>query len=112
GLFETCKGGTLYLKEVGDLSLSMQHKLLRIIQDKTFSRLGGTEVLKADVRIIASTQRNLKKLVQVGAFREELFFRLNVVELEIPPLRQRKEDVALLAEHFLQQFMKAMGKEG
>jgi len=112
GLFELCDGGTLYLKEIGDLSLQMQHKILRLIQDQSFSRLGSSEVLRTSVRIIASTQRNLKKLVQVGAFREELYFRLNVVELDIPPLRQRKEDIVLLAEHFLQMFMKAMQKEG
>ncbi|MDB5037369.1 MAG: Two-component system response regulator [Bacteriovoracaceae bacterium] len=112
GLFELCNGGSLFLNEIGDLSLSMQHKILRILQDKTFSRLGSSETLKFDVRIIASTQRNLKKLVQVGAFREELYFRLNVLEIEMPPLRQRKEDIPLLAEHFLKTFMTVMNKEG
>lgn len=112
GLFELCQGGTLFLSEIGDLSLSMQHKFLRVLQDRIFSRLGGTEIFKFDVRIVAATQRNLKKLVQVGAFREELYFRLNVVEVDLPPLRQRKEDIPLLAEHFLQSFMQAMGKEG
>ncbi len=112
GLFEICSGGTLFLSEIGDLSLSMQHKILRIMQDKSFTRLGSVEPMKFDVRIIASTQRNLKKLVQVGAFREELYFRLNVMEFEIPPLRQRKEDIPLLSEYFLQFFMKGMHKEG
>lgn len=112
GLFESCQNGTLLLTEIGDLSLSMQHKLLRVMQEKIFSRLGSTEPLKFDVRIVGSTQRNLRKLVQVGAFREELYFRLNVVEIEMPPLRQRKEDIPLLAEHFLHIFMKAMNKEG
>lgn len=112
GLFEICKGGTLYLEEIGDLSLAMQHKILRIIQDGTFTRLGSTETIQSDVRIVTSTQRNLKKLVQMGVFREELYFRLNVHELDIPPLRQRREDIALLAEHFLHQIMKEMRKEG
>ncbi|MBN8556044.1 MAG: sigma-54-dependent Fis family transcriptional regulator [Deltaproteobacteria bacterium] len=112
GLFETCAGGSLYLEEIGDLSISMQHKILRFIQDKSFSRLGSPELMKSDVRLIASTQRNLKKLVQVGAFREELLIRLNSQEIELPPLRQRKEDIPLLAEHFLKLFMKSMNKEG
>lgn len=112
GLFEECRGGTLYLEEIGDLSLSMQHKILRIILDGTFSRLGNPEIMKTDLRIIASTQRNLKKMVQMGVFREELYYRLNVHELEIPALRQRREDIALLAEFFLQDFMKSMHKEG
>jgi transcriptional regulator with PAS, ATPase and Fis domain len=112
GLFEVCRGGTLYLKEIGDLSLSMQLKILRLITDRTFSRLGSSEILSSDVRIICSTQRNLKKLVQMGAFREDLFYRLNVVELELPPLRARKEDIPLLAEHFLQGIMQLMHKEG
>jgi len=112
GLFELCRHGTLYLDEIGDLSLSMQLKIMRLLQDKTFSRLGSSEVLTSDVRIIASSQRNLRKLIQMGAFREDLYFQLSVVEIELPALRQRKEDVPLLAEHFLQQFMKTMGKEG
>lgn len=112
GLVEQCAGGTLYLKEIGDLSLSMQLKILKIIEDQTYTRLGGTELLKSNVRIIASTQRNLRKLIQLGTFREDLFFRLNVVELELPPLRQRREDIALLAEHFLRQFCAQMKKDG
>lgn len=112
GLIESCHGGTLYLKDIGDLSLSMQLKILKILQENNFSRLGGTELLKADVRIVASTQRNLKRLVQMGSFREDLYFRLSVVDLEIPPLRFRKEDIALLAEHFLRDFSQQMGKEG
>lgn len=112
GLLEQAQGGTLFLREIGDLSLSMQHKILRIIQDKSFSRIGGQEIRKVDVRFIASTQRSIKKLVQIGAFREDLYFQLNVVELELPSLRQRKEDVPLLAQHFLKTFMLKMGKEG
>ncbi len=112
GLFEVCRGGTLYLNEIGDLSMAMQLKIVRLIQDKTFTRLGGTQVLSSDVRIIASTQRNLRKLIQMGAFREDLYFQLAVVEVEMPPLRQRKEDIPLLAEFFLQDFMRLMTKEG
>ena len=112
GLLEQCKGGTLYLKEISDLSLSMQLKILRIIQDKTYSRLGSSEVLTTDVRVLASTQRNLKRLVQMGAFREDLYFQLSVVDIELPSLRQRREDVSLLAQHFLQKFMHKMSKEG
>lgn len=112
GLFEVCNGGTIYLHEIGDLSLGMQLKILRFLQDKTYSRLGGSEVIKSDVRIIASSQRNLRKLVQMGAFREDLYFQLSVVELEIPPLKARREDIPLLAEHFLRLFMKQMNKEG
>lgn len=112
GLLEVCRGGTLYLNEIGDLSLGMQLKILKFLQDKSFSRLGSQDVLQSDVRIMASSQRNLRKLVQMGAFREDLYFLLSVVELEIPPLRQRKEDIPLLAEHFLQQFAKTMSKEG
>jgi len=112
GLVELCEGGTLYLKEIGDLSLSMQLKVLKIIQDNTYTRLGGSEILKSDVRIIASTQRNLKRLVEMGTFREDLYFLLNVVELEVAPLRFRKDDIGLLAEHFLQNFSKQMNKPG
>lgn len=112
GLIEVCQGGTLYLKDIGDLSLSMQLKILKILQDKKFARLGGREVMESDVRIIASTQRNLKRLMQMGSFREDLYFMLSVVELELPPLRFRKEDIALLAEHFLRLFGFQMKKEG
>jgi len=112
GLIEICQGGTLYLKDIGDLSLSMQLKILKILQESRFIRLGGTEFIKSEVRIIASTSRNLRRLVQMGSFREDLFFRLNVVELELPSLRNRKQDIALLAEHFLKVFGKEMHKEG
>lgn len=112
GLIEQCQGGSLYLKDIGDLSLSMQLKILKILQDKTFTRLGGKELLHSDVRIIASTQRNLKRLVQMGSFREDLYFQIGVVEIELPALRFRKEDISLLAEHFLRLFSKQMGKEG
>lgn len=112
GLIHQCEGGTLYLKEIGDLSLSMQLKILKIIEDQIFTPLGARDSKKANVRIITSTQRNLKRLIQMGTFREDLYFRLNVVELELPPLRHRKEDVSLLAEHFLKLLAQQMGKEG
>lgn len=112
GLVEQCDGGTLFLKEVGDLSLAMQLKVLKLLQDQTYHRLGSSEAKKSNIRVIASTQRNLQRLVQMGSFREDLYFRLNIVELEIPALRFRKEDIDLLAEHFLRHFSKQMGKEG
>ncbi len=112
GLFDQCKGGTLFLGEIADLSLALQHKILRVMHEKSYAHLGGNSAIPFDVRIIASTQRNLKRLVQMGAFREELYLLLNVMEIELPPLRQRKEDISLLAEHFLQEFMKTMRKEG
>lgn len=112
GLIQLCEGGTLYLKEIGDLSLSMQLKILKLMEDQSYQRLGSTESRPASVRIIASTQRNLKHLVQLGSFREDLYFRLGVVELELPPLRYRREDVELLAQHFLQTLGSQMGREG
>jgi len=112
GLIERCEGGTLYLKEIGDLSLSMQLKILKFLENKTYSRLGSSELREANIRIIASTQRNLKHLVQLGSFREDLYLRLGVVEVELPSLRQRREDVELLAQHFLQLLSHQMGKEG
>lgn len=112
GLIEQAEGGTLYLKEIGDLSLSMQLKILKFLEDQSYTPLGSNVQKKADVRIMASTQRNLKHLVQLGSFREDLYFRLSVVELELPPLRQRREDVELLAQHFLQKLSQQMSKEG
>ncbi len=93
GLLDRAEGGTLFLDEIGDLDLSMQAKLLRVIQERTFRRLGGTTDITADFRLIAATNRDLKKDIASGAFREDLFFRLNVVALELPPLRQRTEDI-------------------
>jgi len=112
GLLEVCNKGTIHLKEVSDLGLPMQLKLLRLLQEKSFSRLGSTDIIPADVRIITSTQRNLKKLIQLGTFRDDLYFHLNGLEIEIPPLRSRREDIKLLAEYFLHFFMKKMKKEG
>lgn len=112
GIFEVAESGTIYFKEIGDLSLSIQIKILRLFQEKTFSRLGSDEKKQVNVRIMASTQRNLRKLAQMGAFRQDLFYLFNTFEFEIPPLRQRKEDVPLFAQAFLIEFMKTMNKEG
>jgi two-component system response regulator AtoC len=104
GLFEEADGGTLFLDEVGNLSLSMQSKLLRFLQEHEIKRVGGTESIKVDVRVIAATNQPLEPLVKSGKFREDLFDRLNVVTITLPPLRERKEDIPLLANHFLQKF--------
>ena len=104
GLFEEADGGTLFLDEVGNLSLSMQSKLLRFLQEHEIKRVGGTESIKVDVRIIAATNQPLEPLLKSGKFREDLFDRLNVVTITLPPLRERKEDIPFLANHFLQKF--------
>jgi DNA-binding NtrC family response regulator len=101
GRFEQCDGGTLFLDEIGDMPLSIQSKLLRVLQDGTFSRVGGNQTITTDVRIVAATNRNLEAEVAGKKFREDLFYRLNVVRLHLPPLRNRREDVRLLAEYFL-----------
>lgn len=101
GRVELANGGTLFLDEVGELSLASQVKLLRLIQEKEFERLGGTETLKADVRVVAATHRNLAEMVKAGTFREDLYYRLNVVPVSLPPLRARPDDVAVLARHFI-----------
>jgi Nif-specific regulatory protein len=101
GRFELAEGGTLFLDEVGELSLATQVKLLRALQEREFERLGGTETLKANVRVIAATNRSLEKAITEGAFREDLYYRLNVFSIFVPPLRDRKADVLLLANHFL-----------
>ncbi len=109
GRFEQADGGTLFLDEIGDMPLSIQVKLLRVLQDGTFSRVGSNETLKSDVRIIAATHKNLSEEVTAGRFREDLYYRLNVVELKIPPLRERPEDIPLLAEFFLQRITRKNG---
>jgi len=103
GRFEQAKGGTLLLDEIGELPLGMQAKLLRVLQDGTFERVGGSEVIKTDCRIIASTNLDLADAVAAGRFREDLYYRLNVVTIELPPLRERLDDIPLLVNHFLQQ---------
>ena len=101
GLFEAANGGTVFLDEIGDLPLHMQVKLLRVLQQKRIVRIGGTETVNLDVRIIAATNKDLKQMVKEGRFREDLYYRLNVVPIEIPPLRDRKEDILPLVNHFL-----------
>ncbi len=111
GFFELADGGTLFLDEIGELELPLQVKLLRAIETKRFFRLGGRREIESDVRIVAATNRNLRELVKEGKFREDLYFRLNVVEIEIPPLRYRREDILPLAYHFLKRFARKYGKE-
>jgi len=101
GLFEEADGGTCFLDEVGDIGLAMQAKLLRVLQEHEIKRVGGAEPTKIDVRIVAATNKNLEDLVEEKKFREDLFYRLNVVAIRLPPLRERAEDVLLLARHFL-----------
>ncbi|MCA9424020.1 MAG: sigma-54-dependent Fis family transcriptional regulator, partial [Candidatus Omnitrophica bacterium] len=101
GRFEQCDGGTLFLDEIGDMPLAVQSKLLRVLQEGQYSRVGSNQTLKTDVRVLAATNKNLEDEVAKGKFREDLFYRLNVVRIHIPPLRERREDVRLLAEFFL-----------
>jgi len=109
GKFEAAAGGTLFLDEIGDMSLSLQGKLLRVLQEREFERVGGTEPIKTDVRVIAATHHNLEKMVRENRFREDLFYRLNVIQINIPPLRKRKDDVVPLAEHFLRKYREGKG---
>ncbi len=110
GRFELAHKGTLFLDEIGEISLTVQVKLLRVLQERELERVGGTETINVDVRIICATQRDLKKEVQKGSFREDLYYRLNVVPVFLPPLRERKEDILLLVEHFLDAYSKQMNK--
>lgn len=110
GRFELANGGTIFLDEIGELPLELQVKLLRVIQENEFERLGGAKTIKTDVRIIAATNRNLKHEVETGKFREDLWYRLNVYPITVPPLRQRKEDIPLLVEHFVRGYAKKFGK--
>ncbi len=108
GLFEVSDKGTIFLDEIGEMSLAMQVKLLRVLQEKKFRRVGGTEEISVDARVIAATNKNLLKLVAENKFREDLYYRVSVIPLEIAPLRERKEDIPLLAEHFLKKFNEQM----
>ena len=104
GIFELAKDGTVFLDEIADLPLSMQAKLLRVLQEKEVRRIGGEKTIKIDARIISATNKNLQELVEAGKFREDLFYRLNVVEIDLPPLRERKEDILLLVNKFIKEF--------
>lgn len=111
GRFELADGGTIFLDEIGEMPLELQGKLLRVIQDGEFERLGSPRTFKTDVRIIAATNRNLKEEIRNGKFREDLYYRLNVFPITLPPLRQRKEDIPLLVNHFVAEFNKKIGKQ-
>jgi two-component system, NtrC family, response regulator PilR len=111
GVFESADRGTLFLDEVGELSISTQVKLLRVLETRMFKPVGGTKETKVDVRFITATNRNLQQMVAEGQFREDLFYRLNVIPVELPPLRERKDDIPLLAGHFLARFAKRMNKQ-
>jgi len=104
GRFELADKGTIFLDEIAEMSLNMQAKLLRVLQEKSFERVGGTETLSVDVRVIAATNRELVEAIKKGTFREDLFYRLNVIHIHLPPLRERKEDIPLLAKHFIQKY--------
>jgi DNA-binding NtrC family response regulator len=110
GLFEVADGGSLFLDEIGNISLAMQSKLLRFIQEREFTPVGGTKLKKVDVRLVAATNSNLQEKIKEGTFREDLFYRLNIVPISLPPLRERKEDIPLLAMHFLKKYCQEMGK--
>jgi DNA-binding NtrC family response regulator len=111
GRFEMADGGTLFLDEIGEISAAVQVKLLRVLQQREFERVGGTQTLKVDVRIVAATHRDLVAEVKAGRFREDLYYRLNVVSVTLPPLRDRKSDIPSLVNHFLEKYSEAYGKE-
>jgi DNA-binding NtrC family response regulator len=111
GRFELADKGTLFLDEIGDISLKTQVDLLRVLQQKEFRRLGGQEEIKVDVRILAATNQDLKKAISVNRFREDLFYRLNVISIHVPPLRERKEDIPLLAKAFIRRYCLELNKE-
>jgi PAS domain S-box-containing protein len=110
GRFDLAQGGTIFLDEIGDMSTSVQVKLLRVLQEKTYEPVGGVSTVKADVRIITATNKNLDLLVSEGKFRDDLYYRINVMKLDLPPLRERKEDVSLLIEHFISKFNRFQNK--
>ncbi len=111
GLFEEAHKGTIFLDEIGELSLPIQVKLLRAVQEKIFKPVGSTEDIAVDIRIVSATNKNLEKEVIAGNFREDLFYRLNVIEIKVPPLRERKADLRTLAQYFLEKYSREMGKE-
>jgi transcriptional regulator with GAF, ATPase, and Fis domain len=111
GLFEEAHEGTIFLDEIGDISLGLQSKLLRVLQEGEFLRVGETRPTRVDVRVLAATNRDLEKAVKEGSFRPELFYRLNVISIWLPPLRERRDDIPLLARHFLEKIGRRLGKE-
>ena len=111
GKFELSHGGTIFLDEIGDMNLYLQAKLLRVLQEMEFEKVGGNETIKVDVRVVAATNRDLKDLIRKGEFREDLYYRLNVVEIAIPPLRKRKEDIPLLVNNLIVKFNRQLGKK-
>jgi len=110
GLFEVADGGTVFLDEVGNISLAIQAKLLRVLQEREFTPVGGTKAKKVDIRLIAATNKDLEKMIKEETFREDLYYRLNIVPIYLPPLRERHEDIPLLAVHFLKKYAEEMGK--
>src|SRR4051812_41898968 len=110
GLIEVAEGGTVFLDEIGEMATTMQVKLLRVLQDRRFRRLGGTEEVQADIRVIAATNQDLQGMVAAGRFREDLFYRINVIHMHLPTLRERREDIPPLAEHFLEKYAEQMQK--
>jgi DNA-binding NtrC family response regulator len=111
GKFEQCSGGTLFLDEIGDMPLLTQSKMLRVLQEQAFERVGGNETIRTDVRVIAATNRDLPALVARGRFRADLFYRLGVFTVALPPLRERGEDLPLLVRHYLRRFSRELGRE-
>jgi len=111
GLFEFAQGGTVFLDEIAELPPLLQVKLLRVVQEKTFRRIGGSDDILVDVRIISATHRNLEDAVKTGSFREDLYYRLNVIPIQLPPLRERKEDIPILTNHFIEKYSLSFGKE-
>ncbi len=111
GKFEIAEGGTVFLDEIGDISLKTQTDLLRVLQEREITRVGGNQVIKVDFRVIAATNRNLEEMVEEGKFRPDLFYRLNVFRIELPPVRERREDIPLLVDHFVRKFSLAMSKK-
>jgi transcriptional regulator with GAF, ATPase, and Fis domain len=111
GRFELANTGTIFLDEIGKMTLAMQSKLLRVVEDKEFERVGGTQTIKSDVKIIAATNLDMEKAIEENVFREDLYYRLNIIPLFLPPLRERKDDIPLLAEHFIKKICKDLGME-
>jgi two-component system response regulator PilR (NtrC family) len=110
GLVEVAEGGTIFLDEIGEMTPMMQVKLLRVLQERRFRRVGGTEEIAADIRVVAATNQDLPKLVAEGRFREDLYYRINVIPIQLPALRERREDIPLIAQHFLEKYREQMGK--